>query len=205
MHERQVKELTFRNRKFSIDPSADRPVRDGAGLRVGRISASLAAEQITRELVQQNEKRERPIPAVLPLIQRPKGSSLVGRHKSRADLAVEDVISLEPFVGTRRSPEGKYLVWCRDHVFGRSRCRGRSATRCARWTRYSSIQKSISTSARRHHAARPEDELVDHLRERPPPNCAANVRFNRANGRKSKRHLGHRGRRRPDDGGRHRL
>jgi Acyclic terpene utilisation family protein AtuA len=106
VHERQVKELALHNRKFSIDPAADGPVRDSAGLGVGHIGASFAAEQIARELVQQNEKSERAIPPVLPVIQRPTGSSLVGRHKSRADLAVEDVVSLEPFVGTRRSPEG---------------------------------------------------------------------------------------------------
>jgi hypothetical protein len=162
VHEWQVKELTFRNRKFAIDPSADRPVRDGTGLRVGRISASLAAEQIARELVQQNEKSERAIHAVLPVIEHPTGSGLVGWHKSGADLAVEAVVGLEPFVGAGRSPEGKYSVWCRDHVFGRSRCRGNSATHCARWTlnqvNSSSIRKSISTFGRRHHAAQPEAE-----------------------------------------------
>jgi len=120
VHERQVKELPFLNRKLSIDPLAERPVGNGAGLRVGGISASLAAEQIARELVEKDEKSERAVRGLLPVIQRSKGRGLVGRRKSRADLTVEDVIGLEPFVGTRPSPEGKYLVWCRNHVLDKS-------------------------------------------------------------------------------------
>jgi len=120
MHERQVKELAFRYRKFSIDPSADRPVGDDADLPVGRIGASVAAEQIAGELVEQNEKSERAIHIFLPVIECPTGSGLIGWRKSRADLAVEDIVDLEPFVRTRRPPEGKYLVRCRNHVLGRS-------------------------------------------------------------------------------------
>src|SRR5262252_8974528 len=56
--ERDTEELEFGVRALPVDPALDSAIGDGAGNRIGLVSARVDAEHVARELVEHDDERE---------------------------------------------------------------------------------------------------------------------------------------------------
>lgn len=107
MLERKVKERSLDRPKRMVEASVERPPRDGERLRVARESASSAAVDVARKLIENDDERKRAARAIFPCDQVSGGRFRVkGCETARHD-SVERRVAPEPdvFPPVKSSPE----------------------------------------------------------------------------------------------------
>src|SRR5436305_15345774 len=105
MHERQEEEPTQLLRDVLIVAALERAVRDLARKRIGRVGARIAAEDVTRKLIEHDAERERAFGSGLPRFELARRGRLIGRQKFLAYTGVERVVAREPSVVASLPPE----------------------------------------------------------------------------------------------------
>ena len=102
---RQHEKLLQLTRKFLIVASRKRGIGHFAGHRVGVVHARCAAKGVARELVEQDDQRERTLRSGLPSREFTARGGLVIPQEALAKARVELRVLGEPQRGTRFAPE----------------------------------------------------------------------------------------------------
>jgi hypothetical protein len=109
VHERQVVEPAFDLRNLPVEAARERMTGHRAGGRVGVVHARPSAEHVARELVEQDDERQRAFRRGFPLRELALGSGTPELDKARGDLGVEGRVLLEPLVRAGRAPKGEHV------------------------------------------------------------------------------------------------
>ena len=135
MLERQVEEHAVGERIALVEAAGDRLGRDLAGARIAEERLGLAAEDIARELVEQQQQGERAVGRGSPVVEPAHLRLMHQRTEARADVGVECRVLLEPELARPVGEPEFQDVARRAHqlFFWITRCMaGRAATRSAR-------------------------------------------------------------------------
>src|SRR5262245_44511845 len=82
----KIEKCPFRLRDLSIEAAGNRTLGDRARIRVGRKGAGLAAEHVTRELVEHDRQRQRAFGSLLPVRELVRCGCLPKRLEPGSDL-----------------------------------------------------------------------------------------------------------------------
>src|SRR5262249_53106490 len=104
--ERHVEEALLGRLVGFVESVRDRVLRNSERLFVRGEGALAAAEQVARELVEEDEERIGALRRVLPIGQFPGGGGFMGRQEALPDLGVQGVVLGEPFLRAGSAPEG---------------------------------------------------------------------------------------------------
>jgi len=104
--ERQVEEAAQVVRHQPVLPAIHRQHREMPRQRVGGEGVAGVAKAVARELVQQDQQRQRPLRRLRPVIQLAPGGGEMSRLEPVAEQGVEAVVLGEPFRRTGLFPEG---------------------------------------------------------------------------------------------------
>jgi hypothetical protein len=113
--ERQQHELPHRRRHGQVPAVRRGSPRDGAGLGVGGEGVGGSAVEVARELVEQQEQRQRPLGRPGPGVELAARGAVMVRLEAFADRRIEDVVLGVPLLGARFGPEAEDVVRRRGH------------------------------------------------------------------------------------------
>src|SRR3954468_19686766 len=89
MCERQVEEIALRQLQFLVETPLDGTLGDRQRQRVGSESARGSAEHVARELIEDNDERQRAFRRRLPVGQPSRGGGLISGQEAFADRGVK--------------------------------------------------------------------------------------------------------------------
>src|SRR3546814_9268404 len=90
-----------------VEAGVDRARGVAPRQRVGGVGVAAATEAVARELVEQQEQRQRAVGAVHPGFQLAPGGGPVGVDELCTEARVEGVVAREPFAGAGVAQEGE--------------------------------------------------------------------------------------------------